>query len=80
MLSDDELLTKVNSASHCPILVVKGSSLFDADAQYLVIFRGEFKVKACNFMEGLLILMMCYYAFNTSYPKKAAATTEFIQR
>lgn len=80
LLTPEEILEKSLSVSQCPLLVVKGPSIFDESAETFVAVRGKFLIKTKTFMDSTLILILSYFVFNIQYPKIVARSLEFLQR
>ncbi|XP_034240563.1 uncharacterized protein LOC117644930 [Thrips palmi] len=79
-LSDEEVLRQSSQVSQCPLLIVRGSSVFDLQSQVSVAVRGNFLLKAKDFSQALLVVILAYFSFNICYPREVQRSLEFLQR
>ncbi|KAE8741221.1 hypothetical protein FOCC_FOCC013255 [Frankliniella occidentalis] len=78
--TDEEMLAAAKSQTACPVLVVRGSSIFEEEANFDVVLLGKKSIKAINFIEGMLTTFVSYYVFGYQYPSQICRSLEFIQR
>lgn len=62
-----------------PIVIIKGSSLYDVEARYVVVVEKAICFQTDNFVLAILIAFLCYFVFGIPYPSQMKKTLEFIQ-
>lgn len=68
------------ATSMYPIVMIRGSSIFDPNAEVSVVLEKKVIIKADSVIEGLKTAFASYYAFGYAYPAQLSKSLEFLQR
>ncbi|XP_033229684.1 uncharacterized protein LOC117181230 [Belonocnema kinseyi] len=73
-------VTKMLAPTVYPTVMIRGTSIFDPNAQVVVVIENSVLITVLDVVEGIEVAFSAYYVFGYSYVPKLPKSLEFIQR
>ncbi|XP_033222987.1 uncharacterized protein LOC117176792 [Belonocnema kinseyi] len=73
-------VTKMLAPTVYPTVMIRGTSIFDPNAQVVVVIENSVLITVLDVVEGIEVAFSAYYVFGYSYVLELPKSLEFIQR